>query len=241
MAAYGVGSSGAALTFGGPSAFLDVAKAPAAQQQPSLRNQLLGNIIEQTRLIDTLFSELVASPRSSSGVNADTPHDPPQAGLIAIYTSLAHTSAEQAELVERARVHQARYEHLASRTRRRVDRVERAVTGAHHQQQQGGGRGSDARGGGAGVLVELADIAREAKELVRKGRKVRESIESAERGEFPKTAAARHSACLCDLWGKSGPQAMGALAANLSSRGPRAARESCSPRALQGLPSRPFE
>lgn len=157
--------------------------APSAPLTPttsssSIRNQLLENIAHQAHLVEALFAEIIHHAGSSSSSSSAT-SSASSSTLISTYTSLHDASVDQSRLLERARRHQARYERLV-RHKESVDRLERAVVGLSRGMSDGDAGG----GGGGGLLFELAEIANEAKEVVRRGRKVKDSIDRAQRGEF---------------------------------------------------------
>ncbi len=83
------------------------------------------------------------------------------AGLPALYGALVEASDEQAELLEQARVHQHRWRRLEAK-RARLEQLKKGVRE---------------------VIVGLHDTAEELEVMVREGKKVVESIQTAEDGE----------------------------------------------------------
>ncbi len=118
---------------------------------PSIRNELLANISRQTTLTTQLFSILSQQPQSRAS-----------SSLPDVYAALQDASQEQAELIEKARVHQHRWKRIEAK-RRRLDELDGQVRT---------------------VLVGLHEAVNELEMMVDEGTKVIKSIDAAESGNF---------------------------------------------------------
>jgi hypothetical protein len=129
-------------------------------EEESIRNRLLENITQQhtltTQLFDTLSNSLSSSRRIHPGSNL-TLEDVP-----AMYNKLRGLTEEQANLIELVRRHQAKWDRLQKR-RRKKERLEENVRE---------------------VLWGLEQARRDLEETIEKGKEVERGIDMAQNGRY---------------------------------------------------------